>query len=56
MKTDPPELEKQLGSDLKLIDKLPVKTKELSALMDQSAKTSGKERAVITKSIQDKSE
>ena len=50
----PPELEKNLGRDLALIEELPAKTKDLSALMDASEKTTGKERAAVTKSIRDK--
>lgn len=50
-----PDLEKNLGRDLKLIEELPAKTQELSALMDASEKTTGKERAVVTKRIRDKS-
>jgi lipoyl-dependent peroxiredoxin len=50
-----PEQEKNLGRDLNLIDELPAKTQELSALMDASEKTTGKERIAITKRIRDKS-
>jgi hypothetical protein len=57
MKTaTPPTLEKNLSSDLKLIEKLPLKTQELNTLMDASEKTTGKERAAVTKRIQNRSE
>jgi hypothetical protein len=56
MKTaTPPTLEKNLSSDLKLIEKLPLKTQELNTLMDASEKTTGKERAAVTKRIQNRS-
>ena len=51
---NPHHLEKNLGRDLKLIEKLPTKIKELSVLMDTSEKTTGKERAAITKRIRDR--
>jgi hypothetical protein len=50
------QLEKLLGRDLKLIEELPAKTQELSALMDASEKSTGKERAAVTKRIRDESE
>lgn len=43
--------EKNLGRDFEAIDELPTETQELSALMDSSEKTTGKERAAVTKSI-----
>lgn len=52
----PPEHEKNLGRDLEVIDELPTETQELSALMDESEKATGKERAAVTKSILDGSE
>ncbi len=56
MKVAPtPTPEKNLGSDLKLIEKLPTKAKELSTLMDASEKTTGKERDALTKHIKDRS-
>jgi hypothetical protein len=56
MKTStPPALEKNLGSDQKLIEKLPNKTQELSTLLDASEKTTGKERDAVTKNIQHRS-
>ena len=56
MKAVPPPIqEKNLGRDLKLFEKQPVKTQELSALMDESEKTIGKERAAVTKRIRDRS-
>lgn len=48
----PPEQEKNLGRDLDAIKELPTETQELSAQMDASEKTTGKERAAVTKSIQ----
>ncbi|MFM2023553.1 MAG: Organic hydroperoxide resistance protein OhrB [Actinomycetota bacterium] len=48
----PPEAqEKNLGRDLEEFEDLPTEIQELSALMDESAKTTGKERAKVTKSI-----
>ncbi len=56
MKATPiPSPAKKFDHDLKLFAKLPEKTKELSALMEQSEKSIGKERAVVTKHIQEKS-
>jgi osmotically inducible protein OsmC len=52
----PPEQEKNLGRDLEVIDELPTETQELSALMDESEKATGKERAAVTKSIQETAE
>lgn len=52
----PPEQEKNLGRDLEAIDELPTETQELSGLMDSSEKTTGKERAAVTKSIQETAE
>ena len=48
-------MEKRLGEDLEVFAKLPAKTRELSALMDESEKTTGKERAAVTKRIPAKS-
>lgn len=50
-----PEQEQNLGRDLKLIEGLPTKTQELSTLMDASEKSTGKERAAVTKRIRDES-
>ena len=47
--------EKILDQDLEVFAKLPAKTQELSALMDESEKATGKERAAVTKRIQAKS-
>ena len=52
---DTPALEQVLDQDLEVIEKLPPKTQELSALMNESEKTTGKERAAVTKRIQVKS-
>ena len=49
----PPEQEKNLGRDLDVIEELPTETQELSGLMVLSEKTTGKERAAVTKSIQE---
>lgn len=51
----PPDQEKNIGRDSKLIGKLPIKVQVLSALADESEKTTGKERAVVTKRILDES-
>lgn len=48
-----PTSEKQLGRALKLFKKQPAKTQELSALMDESEKTIGKERVAVTKRIRE---
>lgn len=54
MKAAPvPNPTKKFDHDLKLFATQPEKNKELSALMDQSEKSIGKERAVITKRIQE---
>jgi Ohr subfamily peroxiredoxin len=47
----PPEQEKNIGRDFEVIDELPTETQELSVLMDLSEKTTGRERATVTKSI-----
>ena len=47
----PKDQEKNLGRDLEVFEELPTETQELSALMDESTKTTGKERAAVTKSI-----
>ncbi len=52
---DTPAVEKVLDQDLEVFEKLPPKTQELSALMNESEKTTGKERAALTKRIQVKS-
>ncbi|MBC8125949.1 MAG: Ohr family peroxiredoxin [Gloeobacteraceae cyanobacterium ES-bin-144] len=52
----PPAQEKNLGRDLEVIEELPTEIQELSALMDESEKTTGKERAAVTTSILDGSE
>lgn len=54
--SSPSEQEKNLGRDLQVIDELPTETQELSVLMDQSEKATGKERAAVTKSLLDGSE
>jgi hypothetical protein len=52
----PPEQEKNLGRDLEVMEGLPAETQELSALMDESEKSTGKPRAAVTESIRDKAE
>jgi hypothetical protein len=48
----PPQTqEKNLGRDLEVFEELPTETQELSALMDESTKTTGIDRAEVTKSI-----
>lgn len=51
-----PEQEKNHGRDLELVAELPDRTQELSALMDASEKSSGKERVAATGRIRDKSD
>ena len=46
--------EKNHGRDSKLLENLPAKTQELSALMDASEKTTGEERVAVTKSIRNR--
>ncbi len=46
-----PTVEKKHARDSKQFEKLSVKTQELSLLMDESEKTTGKERAAVTKRI-----
>ena len=55
MQAGPPTPEKNLRNDLQAIEDLPVKTKELSVLMDQSEKATGKRRVALTKVIVSKS-
>lgn len=50
----PSHQEKNLGHDLELIEELPTRTQDLSALMDESEKTTGLERSAVTKSLQDR--
>lgn len=49
----PPNQEKNHDRDSRLIESLPARTRELSALMEASEKTTGKERVAVTKSIRD---
>ncbi len=50
-----PTLETTHDRDLKQFEKQSAKTQELSVLMDESEKTTGKERVTVTKRIRDKS-
>jgi len=55
MKPKPQESEKDLGKDLKTFEQLPVKTKELLILQDQTEKSTGQEKIDIDKKTRDKS-
>ncbi len=55
MKPKPLETEKQLGKDLKTIEKLPAKTKELVVLQADAEKVTGQESAAIHQKIREKS-
>jgi lipoyl-dependent peroxiredoxin len=50
----PPAQEKNLGRDTMLIEELPAETRELSALMDASEKSTGKERIAVTNTVRDR--
>jgi len=55
MKPKPPKTEKDFGKDLKTHEQLPVRTRELLLLQDQTEKSSGQENADLNKMSQDKS-
>lgn len=56
MNPEPLETEKTLEKDLKTFERLPAEIKELNILMDQAAKTIGKESAAIQEVVLEKSE
>lgn len=55
MKPEPKETEKDLGKDLKALEQLPAKTKELLILQDQTEKSTGQEKVDLHKMTRDKS-
>lgn len=55
MKPEPQETEKDLGKDLKTLEQLPAKTKELLILQDQTEKSTGQEKVDLHKMTRDKS-
>jgi hypothetical protein len=56
MTHEPTEPEKKLDSDLEAFDKLPAKTHDLQQLQGLAEKTTGKERAVVDKEIQNQAQ
>lgn len=56
MKRKPPQHEKQLGHDLKTIEQLPPKIKELVVLEAEAEKVTGQESADIHRKIRVKSQ
>ena len=55
MNTEAPKTEKDFGKDLKALEQLPAKTKELLILQDQTEKSSGQEKVDLHKMTRDKS-
>lgn len=55
MKSKPPAAEKQLGKDLKTIERLPAKTRELISLEAEAEKSTGQASADLHKKIREKS-
>ena len=55
MNPAPPRPEPNFTKDLKTFESLPVKTKELVKLADQSEKTIGPARVALTEMIREKS-
>ena len=55
MKPGPQKTEKDLGKDLKTLEQIPAKTKELLILQDQTEKSTGQESVAFHKTIRDKS-
>lgn len=54
MKPEPQKTEKDFGKDLKALEQLPAKTKELLILQDQTEKSTGQEKIDLHKMTQDK--
>jgi hypothetical protein len=55
MKPNPQNAAKDLGEDLKTLEQLPAKTKELLILQDQTEKSTGQEKIDLQKMTRDKS-
>ena len=55
MKSRTKKTEKNFGQDLKALEQLPAKTRELLILQDQTEKSTGREQAALHKIAQDKS-
>jgi hypothetical protein len=55
-KPKPQDKEQEPESDQVVFEKLPEETKELMKLKEVETKTSGSEKAVVTRKIQDKSQ
>jgi hypothetical protein len=51
MKTRPPQSEKTLGMDIKTLEQIPAKTKELVLLQQQAEKMTGLDALVLNKVI-----
>jgi len=56
MKPEPQETEKNLSKDLSKFEHLPLKDQEMHLLADEAEKSTGKDREVIDRLIQKKSE
>lgn len=54
MKPEFQETENDFGKDLKTLEQLPTKTKELLILQDQTEKSTGREKIDLHKMIRDK--
>ncbi len=54
MKTEPQKTEKDFGKDLKALEQLSAKTKELLILQDQTEKSTGQEKIDLHKVTRDK--
>lgn len=55
MNTEAPKTEKDFGKDLKALEQLPARTKELLILQDQTEKSTGQENVDLQKKARDKS-
>ena len=55
MKPEPRKTEKDFGKDLKALEQLPARTKELLVLQDQAEKSTGQEKVDLQKTTRDKS-
>lgn len=55
MRPNPQKTEKDFGKDLKALEQLPAKTRELLILQDQTEKSTGQENVDLHKMTRDKS-
>jgi hypothetical protein len=55
MNSEPQKTKKDSDRDLRTFEELPAKTKELVVLKDDAEKATGKERAIMDQTIQEKS-